>query len=144
MPPAECRKTSPTLDAEYGETSHRFPSFLPDGKHFLYTATVGTCCPAAKPARIKIGVLDAAATETLTNIESSVAFGGGHLLFAEPSSGTLMARPFDATAPHSFSVRPLPSPSGLASEGSRYASFSASSNGVLVYGSGARRIDCRS
>ena len=46
------------LDLDYGETSHRFPSFLPDGTHFLYTATVGTCCPAAKPARIKIGVLD--------------------------------------------------------------------------------------
>jgi len=130
------------LDLEYGETSHRFPSFLPDGTHFLYAATVGTCCPSAKPARIKIGVLDSMATETLTTIESSVAFGGGHLFFAEPSSGTLMARPFDATN-RRFLGEPFAVADGLASEGSRYASFSLSSNGRLVLGRGARRIVSR-
>ena len=54
-----------TIDAEYDETSHRFPFFLPDGKHFLYTAAVGSCCPSLKPARIKIGVLDSADSETI-------------------------------------------------------------------------------
>src|SRR5262249_35232522 len=46
------------LDDAYGETGHRFPQFLPDGRHFVFTAVVGTCCPAAKPGRIKIGRLD--------------------------------------------------------------------------------------
>jgi Tol biopolymer transport system component/tRNA A-37 threonylcarbamoyl transferase component Bud32 len=128
-----------TLDAEYGETSHRFPFFLPDGTHFMYTASVGTCCPAARSARIKIGVLDATTTETLTNMESSVAYASGHLLFADPTSGTLMARPFDATS-RKFAGEPFAVAGGLASEGSRYASFSVSSNGLLVHGSGARRI----
>ena len=27
-----------TLDVAYGETSHRWPHFLPDGRHFLYDA----------------------------------------------------------------------------------------------------------
>jgi hypothetical protein len=51
-----------TLDAEYGETNHRFPTFLPDGTHYLYAATVGTCCPAPKAARLKVGVLDSMAS----------------------------------------------------------------------------------
>jgi hypothetical protein len=109
------------LGLEYGGTRHRCPSFLPDGTHFLYSATVGTCCPAAKPARIKIGVLDSMATETLTSLESSVAFGGGHLLFADWSSGTLMARPFDA-ATRKFLGEPFAVAEGLAIEGSRYGS----------------------
>jgi hypothetical protein len=40
------------LDTAYGEASHRFPSFLPDGHHFVYSATIGTCCPAPKAGRI--------------------------------------------------------------------------------------------
>ena len=27
-----------TLDASHGETAHRFPAFLPDGKRFLFKA----------------------------------------------------------------------------------------------------------
>jgi eukaryotic-like serine/threonine-protein kinase len=130
------------LDLEYGETSHRFPSFLPDGTHFLYAATVGTCCPSAKPARTKIGVLDSMATETLTSVESSVAYGAGHLLYADPPSGTLMAQPFDA-ANRKLLGEPFAVADGIASEGSRYASFSVSSNGLLVYGRGARRVVSR-
>src|SRR4029079_14610440 len=41
-----------------GETAHRWPYFLPDGRHFFYTAVTGACCPPTKPGRIKIGSLD--------------------------------------------------------------------------------------
>lgn len=47
-----------TLDPATGETNHRWPHFLPDGRHFLYTASTGTCCPAAKPAIIRIASID--------------------------------------------------------------------------------------
>ena len=38
-----------THDKAYSETSHhRFPSFLPDGRHFVYNDVVGARCPAPK------------------------------------------------------------------------------------------------
>ena len=131
-----------TLDSEYDETNHRFPFFLPDGKHFLYTATVGSCCPALKPARIKVGVLDAADSETIAQLESSVTFADGHLLFAEASSGTLMARPFNDRT-RQFLGDAFAVADGIASEGSRYASVSASSNGILAYARGQSRLTSR-
>jgi hypothetical protein len=30
-----------TLDTARGETAHRFPSFLPDGRHFVYLRESG-------------------------------------------------------------------------------------------------------
>ena len=47
-----------TLDTTNGEDVHRWPHFLPDGRHFLYTAVTGTCCPASTPAVIRVGSLD--------------------------------------------------------------------------------------
>ncbi len=85
-----------TLDKEYGETFHRFPSFLPDGRHFLYNASVGTCCPPSKPGRIRIGMLDSMESTTVVEAESSAAFASGHLLFNQ--NGKLIAQPFDG--PH--------------------------------------------
>jgi dipeptidyl aminopeptidase/acylaminoacyl peptidase len=118
------------LDTDYGETSHRFPVFLPDGRHFLYTGVVGTCCPPTKPAQLRIGTLDGSGAAVLATVESSAAYADGHLLYNH--GGTLLARPFDA-ASRTFSGDPFLVAEGLASEGSRYASFSASATGVLAY-----------
>ncbi len=83
-----------TLDPATGETNHRWPHFLPDGRHFLYTATTGTCCPPTKPAVIRIGSLDPAEpTTTLFQAESAVSYGSGHLVFAREE--TLMAQAFN-------------------------------------------------
>ncbi len=43
------------LDVENGEVSHRFPSFLPDGRHFLFGVEPQI---AANRIRIKLGSLD--------------------------------------------------------------------------------------
>ena len=121
------------LDKAYGEGSHRFPSFLPDGRHFVYSGIIGTCCPAAKPGRIRIGTLDTLDASTLLQADSSAAFASGHLLFYQ--EGTLMAQPFDATL-RQFAGDPFPIAEQIGHEGSRYASFSASDTGVLTYRSG--------
>jgi Tol biopolymer transport system component len=127
------------LDAQYGETSHRWPHLLPDGRHFLYTATTGTCCPAAKAARVRVGTLDGPDVVTLidADVESSAAYASGHLLFDRVSNldGTLMAQPFD---PDSRQLRgeAFPLVEHLASEGTRYASFSASQTGILIFAHG--------
>jgi eukaryotic-like serine/threonine-protein kinase len=127
------------LDTEYGETSHRWPHFLPDGRHFLFTGVTGTCCPASTPARVKVGTLDGPEVVTLISgeVESSTAYASGHLLFDRVSNldGSLMAQPFDPDA-RQLKGEAFPLVEHLASEGSRYASFSASDTGVLLFAHG--------
>jgi Tol biopolymer transport system component len=120
------------LDQEYGETNHRFPYFLPDGQHFVFAAVVGTCCPAARPGRLRIGSLADTATTVLIEQESSAIFASGHLLFSSQPSGALLARPFDA-ATGTFTGDAFPVAQDVASEGSRYISVSASDTGLLVF-----------
>jgi serine/threonine protein kinase/Tol biopolymer transport system component len=124
-------------DKAYSETSHhRFPSFLPDGRHFVYTEVVGVCCPPPKPGRVRIGALDTLDATTLLEVDSSSAFASGHLLFNR--AGTLMAQGFDATS-RRFTGDAFPVVEHIGSEGSRYASFSASDTGVLVTARGLTR-----
>jgi Tol biopolymer transport system component len=125
-----------TLDAAYGESSHRFPSFLPDGRHFVFTGVVGTCCPAAKQGRILIGALGSFDVTTLATADSAAAYASGHLLFQRDN--TLLATPFD-----SETMRPsgdaFPVAEQVGAEGSRYASFSAAAGGTLAYARGTSR-----
>jgi hypothetical protein len=122
-----------TLDSAYGETNHRYPHFLPDGTHFLYTAVTGAAGSAPKPSRIKIGALGLADARTLVQAESSAAYASGHLLFVR--DGTLMAQPFDAAANEAGSEA-FPVAEQLSTEPSRYASFSVSATGVLAFAHG--------
>jgi eukaryotic-like serine/threonine-protein kinase len=128
------------LDTASGETSHRWPYFLPDGRHFLFTSAVGTCCPASKPSAIRIGALDSKDTVTLFETESSATYTAGHVLFSR--AGTLMAQRFDPGI-RQLTGDPFPVADRVPNEGSRYASFSVSENGVLVYARGAARATTR-
>ena len=80
-----------TLDSTRGETAHRFPQFLPDGRHFLFTAL---------PARegkfdTYLGSLDSPKRRLLMSTGTGVTWAPpGHLLFAR--DGKLMAQGFDA------------------------------------------------
>ena len=56
--------------------------------------------------------------------------------------GTLMAEPFDV-ASRRFTGDPFPIAENVGSEGTRYASFSASASGVLVYARGVSRPTMR-
>ncbi|MGA8809785.1 MAG: protein kinase [Thermoanaerobaculia bacterium] len=67
-----------------------WPSFLPDGRHFLYLND------AVDPKEhwIRIGSLDPKEKSTpLVQAESNAVYAGGYLLFVK--SRTLMAQPFD-------------------------------------------------
>ena len=121
-----------TLDKTAGEDVHRWPSFLPDGRHFIYTAVTGTCCPASTPSVIRVGSLDQPGGDvTLFQAESSVSYASRHLIFVHDE--TLMARPFD---PGTRQLRgeAFPLAERVTREGSRYVGASVSENGVLVYG----------
>jgi serine/threonine protein kinase/Tol biopolymer transport system component len=124
-----------TLDETYGETTHRFPFFLPDGRHFIFSGVIGTCCPALKPGRVRIGTLDSMEATTVLQVESSAIFASGHLLFVR--EGTLMAQPFDDAA-RQFRGEAFPVAERVGSEGSRYGSVTAAPSGTLVYSRIAR------
>ena len=83
------------LDSAQRELSHRWPQFLPDGRHFLYLALNARFGQAG----IYVGSLDSAETERTLETDFHAEFvSPGYLLFVR--DGTLLAQPFDATARH--------------------------------------------
>jgi Tol biopolymer transport system component len=85
-----------TLDVTRGgETTHRFPFFLPDGRHFLYLrgshATRDT-----EVNSIWVGSLDTDETFELMSSGSQAIYAQGHLFWVHDQF--LMARPFDASS----------------------------------------------
>jgi eukaryotic-like serine/threonine-protein kinase len=123
------------LDASRHETSHRWPFFLPDGRHFLYTA-LAAVTPTEADA-IFVGALGSNERQRLVDVVRSNAMYAppGYLLFAR--EGALVAQPFDAkqrqlTGDSVVVADQVQTFSPVAS-----AAFSTSANGILAYQSGA-------
>jgi len=78
------------LEPSRQEASHRWPFFLPDGRHFLYSVLGGP-----QSQGIWITTLDGKDTRRLLNISSSIAMyaAPGYLLFRHEA--TLMGQVFD-------------------------------------------------
>ncbi|HXP80244.1 MAG TPA: protein kinase [Verrucomicrobiae bacterium] len=117
-----------------GEFGHIRPSFLPDGRHFLYS-TIAPRPGLGGP--IYLGSLDLAERKALFNANSANAlFTQGYLLFLRET--TLIAQPFDArrlvSAGDAF---PIAERIRTSTSTQPYAYFSASENGALVYQTGA-------
>jgi Tol biopolymer transport system component len=123
-------------DAAKGEKTHRWPSFLPDGRHFLYLARNAVPDKSALCA----GSLDAppgtAACIELVRTNSSGSYvpsrGGGWLLFQR--DGSLWAQRFDAAGLKvEREAIPVVERIGF-NVGLAVTDFSTSETGVLVYG----------
>ena len=71
------------------ETSHRFPQFLPDQKHFLFVAQA----PQIPTARMFVASLDSPKPVMLEDITSIAMFSNNHLLYILDNS--LLIRSFD-------------------------------------------------
>ena len=118
---------------------YRFPVFLPDGVHFLYSAE------SDKPdaGGVFVGSLDGAAAVRLLPDRSNALYAppsgpgaAAYLLFRREE--TLMAQPFDATRLKTTGDM-FPIAEQVATGGNiGFGAFSVSENGVLVYRSGAR------
>jgi serine/threonine protein kinase/Tol biopolymer transport system component len=112
------------VDGSRQEISHRFPVFLPDGRHFLYLVQ--------SPTTIAIGSLDSKQTKRLLRADAKALYAPpGYLLFVRQSA--LFAQPFDATRLElsGDSFRIVERLSTVPSLG--HAAFSVSDNGVLAY-----------
>jgi Tol biopolymer transport system component len=118
------------LDVSRGDISHRWPSFLPDGQHFLYLAQ--SSIPENRG--LFIASLDKSTKKFVVRTEESGAYvDPGYLLFLRER--TLMAQRFrDNTLEVEGNAVPLANP--VAVNGLERAQFEISS-GALVYRRGA-------
>ena len=86
--PTEIIKSNPGNNLE----SLRYPYFLPDGKHFLYTILAGTEDSTSGDV-LKIGSTDSKTDKTIMNISSNAEYANGYLFFVR--NKTLMCQAFD-------------------------------------------------
>ncbi len=130
------------LDTSRGEVAHMFPSFLPDGRHFIYLRI------STNPSNngIYAGSLDSSPGKQDMNrllatsydaeyVPSSSDPSIGQLLFLT-NDGTLMAQPFDARQLE-LTGQAVPVAQRVGSFSSILGFFSASATGALVYRGGA-------
>jgi Tol biopolymer transport system component len=126
------------IDPVRGETSHRWPFFLPDGRHFVYLVANFASPGDRSGTGIYVRALDSNQETFLSPARSSVEYvpssaGGseGSLLYLQ--DGNLVSQPFDAKnsrgtgepVPIAEDVQYFPQ--------TQYGLFSASRNGTFVY-----------
>lgn len=76
-------------------TTHRWPWFLPDGRHFLYLATNHNGGSRDENG-IYFGSLDSKETHLVVSCDSGAQYADGYLLFH--AQNALMAQPFDPSS----------------------------------------------
>ena len=81
------------LDTAHLEQSHRWPAFLPDGKHFLYMAANFTRQTGVNA--IFLGSIDSEEKRQIVSTDANAAYAEpGYLLYLRDKA--LMAQPFDS------------------------------------------------
>ncbi len=122
--------TSVTKIDQSRHTTHRWPFFLPDGKHFLYLAASHSK-PHADLDEIYVASLDGKENRFLTISTSHAIAVPGYLLFLQDKA--LMAQPFDVSSAL-LKGEPIPVASGVHfEEGNWHGVFDCASDGTLVY-----------
>jgi eukaryotic-like serine/threonine-protein kinase len=112
-------------------TTHRWPVFLPDGKHFLYLAGNHNAAKGAVNA-IYEGSLDRKESQRLIQTSSNVLYASGYLLYNTATE--LVAQRFDAGAGKLIGD-PIHLPFAAYFDGGIWRNLlSASENGLLVFG----------
>ena len=115
-------------------TSLRWPFFLPDGKHFLYIALHHDASKSANNM-LYYASLDGRENRALFRSQTNAIYAAGFLLFGRGDQ--LMAQPFDPSS-GTVSGEPKNVAKGVMNDSSTWhMDASASSDGLLVFGSGA-------
>ncbi|MEO6119653.1 MAG: protein kinase [Terriglobales bacterium] len=123
------------LDEKLGETSHRWPQFLPDGKHFLYFARAGSAGTTNDNNGIRIGSLDGGTPKLLLRTQTNAAYASGYLLYLRDA--TLLAQRFNPDS-HTLEGEAVPITEQIQRDvASSLGVFSASQTGVLAFQTGS-------
>jgi eukaryotic-like serine/threonine-protein kinase len=118
---------------EAEHTSHRWPFFLPDGKHFLYLALHHDPSKAANNT-LYYASLDGRENRPLFRSQSNAIYSSGYLLFARGDQ--LMAQSFDP-ASGTLGDEPKSVAKGVMNDISTWhMDAAAGGDGLLVFGSG--------
>ncbi|HEV2664055.1 MAG TPA: protein kinase, partial [Blastocatellia bacterium] len=133
-----------TIDRSRQEITHRYPTFLPDGRHFLYSIMSGE-----KETRgVYLGSLDGTIKRRLmddgpvirylTAVPGDTADGAGWLIYGR--DGALLAQPYD-TGLLDLTGEPFLISDKVGSDSVYidYSTFSVSNNGVLVFDPSIKR-----
>ena len=114
-------------------SSHRWPWFLPDGKHFLYVA-VNHNAPTSPDTGVFFASLDGKENRLLFHTFSNAIYASGHLLYQRENS--LVAQPFDPSS-GKFTAEPQPLAGNVYYDSGLWrVDISTSNDGMLVYASG--------
>lgn len=130
-----------SFDPSRGETTHRWPFFLPDGRHYLYL--VASFGGEKEKTGIYVRSLDSEEEKFLFRANSNVVYtSAGYILFYRERN--LLAQAFD-TKTLQIKGEPIPVAKEVQYFPQIYgALFSASQNGVLLYqtqaGSGVSQL----
>src|SRR5439155_20028694 len=114
---------------ETGQASHRFPQFLPDGRHFVYFVQGG-------PSQgIYTASLDGAPSKRLVNADAAaVVSASGFLLLLRQT--TLFAQAFDFKR-QEFSGNPFPVAEQVAFDAALNAVGFSAASGIVAYRTGS-------
>jgi eukaryotic-like serine/threonine-protein kinase len=81
------------VDEKRKETTHRFPFFLPDGRHYLYLAGSHVAEDTSGENAIYLGELGSTDRRLLVHTRSNAVYASGHLIYV--SGRSLVAQRFD-------------------------------------------------
>jgi serine/threonine protein kinase len=116
-------------------TTHRWPQFLPDGKHFLF---FGTNHSGGSEQGIYVGSLADGSYKHVIESDSGAQYASGYLLYHLQSQ--LLAQKFDAAA-GTVSGDPVTVANLVEYDtGTWHTTFSVSQNGLLVYEPGSKTL----
>ncbi len=121
------------VEASRNETTHRWPFFLPDGKHFLFLAGSHTSKTTSGANAIYLGSIDGGEPRLLLHARSNVLYAAGHLLYLRDQE--LVAQRFDAKAMR-LEGEPSPLADGVRYEKGFFQAVFAVSDRMLVYQGG--------
>jgi Tol biopolymer transport system component len=115
------------LDKNKNERSHRFPYFLPDGRHYLFLATGAD----ARDRTVYVGDVNSKERRRLPGIAGETKYSSsGHVVFVR--DGALMAQPFDLKR-LDVAGAPFPVADPFAPPSALTYPFSVSMTGTLTY-----------
>ena len=83
------------MDTTVHEDTHRYPHFLPDGRHFLYLARRAGAGAGEKPT-IWAGELGSTKRKAVLEVASNIVYASGYLVYVR--EGVLVAQKFDTGA----------------------------------------------